>query len=115
MVAAVQGELERAFPGNAPPFLRTPYGWHDRAEVERTVRAGGFERVSVEAVERPSVAATAAAGARAFLVGTPLTAELAERGGDVEALAARAGTVLREKHGEAPCRAPMGALVVTAA
>lgn len=104
------------FPGNPPTFLgATPYGYHDRGEIERVVRAGGFTSVAIEAVELASEAPTAEDAARAFVEGTPLLAQLQERGvRDVAEVRGRVARALGERFGAAPCRATMRALVVTA-
>jgi SAM-dependent methyltransferase len=114
LVATVQGELERRWPANPPAFLRTPYGWHDRAEIERVARAGGFSRVGFTALEFPSGAASAEKLASAFLEGTPLTADLVDRKADVGAVVASVAKTLAERHGAAPCKGMMAAVVVEA-
>lgn len=112
----VTNTLAAMFPDNPPVFLaKTPYGWFDRSEIERVVRAGGFTRVALETLEFPSIAPTAEDAARGFVEGTPNLVALQERGvtdfGPVRAAAARA---LAERFGERPCRATMRAIVVTA-
>jgi SAM-dependent methyltransferase len=110
----IQGELERRWPANPPQFLRTPYGWHDRSEIERVVRAGGFARVSVSELELPSGAPSAAKAASAFLEGTPLTADLVERKADVPGLVATIAKIFEARFGAAPCRTTMNAFVIEA-
>lgn len=112
----VTSTLAAMFPDNPPVFLaKTPYGWFDRAEIERVVRAGGFTQVALETLEFPSIAPTAEDAARGFVEGTPNLVALQERGvtdfGPVRSAAARA---LAERFGDRPCRATMRAIVVTA-
>ncbi|MCG3123713.1 MAG: Ubiquinone/menaquinone biosynthesis C-methyltransferase UbiE [Phycisphaerales bacterium] len=103
------------FPTDPPGFLaKLPYGWNDRAEIERVVRAGGFERCTIETVGFPSEAPTADHVARGFVEGTPLSSQLAERGADPARVSQTAARALAERFGEKPCRSTMRAVVVTA-
>lgn len=101
------------FPANPPRFLgATPYGYNERDEIERVLRAAGFTNVSVEAVELPSSAPTAEDAARALVEGTPLLAELKERGvQDATPIRAAVAEALAKRFGERPCAATMQALV----
>jgi ubiquinone/menaquinone biosynthesis C-methylase UbiE len=109
----VQETVADMFPANPPQFLgATPYGYSDRAEIERTARAAGFTTVKVEAVELPSGAPTADDAARAFVEGTPLLAALQERGvQDITPIRAAVAEALAARFGKAPCMATMRALV----
>ncbi len=99
----------------APTFIKsTPYGYNDRAEIERVVRAAGFTNVSAETVEFPSSAPTAEDAARAFVEGTPLLAALQERGvKDITPIRAAAAEALSKRLGDRPCKSTMRALVFT--
>lgn len=112
---AVHETLAGMFPANPPRFLeQLPYGWSDRAEIERTVRAGGFANVTVETVGFPSSAPTAGEAAKAWVEGTPLRPALAERGAaDPAPVTARVAEVLAAKFGAGPCGSMMRAVVVT--
>jgi ubiquinone/menaquinone biosynthesis C-methylase UbiE len=115
IAAAVQAELDAMYPQNPPSFLRKmPFGWFDRAEIERVVRAGGFQHVKLTDVTAECVAADAEKAARAFVTGTPVAADLAERKADIEAVVARVAGVLGARFGKSPCRAVMSAVVVEA-
>lgn len=111
---AIQRELERMWPANPPQFLKTPYGWHDRAEIERVTRAGGFTRVNISELEFPSGSPSAGKAASAFLEGTPLTADLVDRKADVPALVAGITKIFESRFGAAPCRTTMNAFVIEA-
>lgn len=108
--------LVREFPSNPPQFLaQLPYSWHDRAEIERVTRAGGFANVALETVTFDSVGPSADSVARAWLEGTPLFPSLQERGVlDIAPLRRRVAEMLAAKFGEKPCRSTMRAIVVTA-
>ncbi|MFM9994261.1 MAG: class I SAM-dependent methyltransferase [Phycisphaerales bacterium] len=107
--------MVRLFPSNPPDFLKTPFGWFDRAEIERVVRAGGFANVTMETVAFPSVAPTADDAARGFVEGSPMSGQLTERGvSDFGPVRRAVAEALGDRHGRAPCQAPMEAIVVTA-
>jgi len=115
IAAAVQTELDAMYPQNPPSFLRKmPFGWSDRAEIERVVMTGGFEHVTLTDVAAVCVAADAEKAARAFVMGTPVAADLAERKADMEAVVSRVAGVLAGRFGKSPCRAVMSAVVVEA-
>jgi len=104
------------FPANPPNFLKAaPYGYYDRAEIERVCRAGGFTKVKLETVQFPSIAPTAEDAARGFLEGTPLLLGLQDRGvTDPAPIRAAATEALAAKFGARPCKTTMQAVVVEA-
>lgn len=104
------------FPDDPPTFLaKVPYGWSDRAEIERIARAGGFTRIAAHTVQLPSTAPSSEVAARALIDGTPLAVALQERGvTDTTPIRQATARALAERFGERPCRAPMRAIVVTA-
>lgn len=114
---AVHEALARLFPADPPGFLAsTPYGWFERATIERTLRVGGFDDVAFEIVTLPSVAPTSDDVARGFLEGTPMLGQLRERGVvDVAPIREAVSEELARRHGQRPCQATMRAWIVTAA
>lgn len=112
----VHETLARLFPANPPRFVeQIPYGWSDRAEIERVTRAGGFTSVTLEELASDSTGPSAEDVARAWLEGTPLFPALQERG--VTDLTEIRGTVtgaLAAEFGDRPCRSTMRAVVVEA-
>ncbi len=113
---AVHEAVAAMFTDNPPMFLaKAPYGWSDRAEIERVVRAGGFSTCAIETLEFPCVAPTAEDAAQGYVEGTPLLPALLERGVKDPAPYRRAAAkALAAKFGAAPCRSTMRALVVIA-
>ncbi|WP_394832628.1 class I SAM-dependent methyltransferase [Pendulispora rubella] len=73
--------LESIFPDDPPRFLaRTPHGYHDRALIERDLRAGGFvEAVQIETIAARSRAESPSIPAIAYCQGTPLRNEIEAR------------------------------------
>jgi ubiquinone/menaquinone biosynthesis C-methylase UbiE len=100
------------FPDNPPRFLeRAPFGYADRDEIARDIRAGGFTQFEIETVELSS-RVNAKEAALGMCVGSPMTAEIAERGeGAVERAAAAAERALQPLDGK---EMPMSAIFVTA-
>lgn len=112
----VHETLASLLPDNPIPFLaKMPYGYSDRAEIERVTRAGGFANVRIETVEFPCSAPSAADAARAWVEGTPVLAALHERGiADPGPFRVAAEKAIATKFGERPCRSTMRAIVVAA-
>jgi ubiquinone/menaquinone biosynthesis C-methylase UbiE len=99
------------FPADPPRFLeRAPFGYADREQIERDLRAGGFTRISIDTVELSS-RVSASEAARGMCLGSPLTAEIEERGkGAVERATAAAERALQKFDGQ---DVPMSAIFAT--
>ena len=112
----VTATVSALFPDDPPAFMaRTPHGYHDLAQIERDVRAGGFTQVEIVTLPGESRAATAQEVAVAYCQGTPLRAELERRGrGRLEEITERVSADLVREFGTGPVAAPMQAHVVTA-
>jgi SAM-dependent methyltransferase len=112
---AVHEAVAALFPADPPTFLSTPYGWFDRATIERTLRAGGFDEIRMEVVTLPSLAPTSDDVARGFLEGTPMLGQLRERGvGDVAPIRRAVSEALARRYGQRPCQSSMRAFVISA-
>jgi ubiquinone/menaquinone biosynthesis C-methylase UbiE len=100
------------FPDDPPRFLeRAPFGYADPLEIERDMRAGGFTDVAIETVGLSS-RLNAKEAAIAMCAGSPMTAEIAERGeGAIERATRAAEAALQQFDGQ---EMPMSALFVTA-
>ena len=109
---AIAASLASEFPDNPPRFLeRAPFSYADPPQIERDARAAGFAQVEVERVEVRSLV-NAHDAAYGMCCGSPMTAEIAERGPDAVDRAARAAEqALQPFDGR---DAPMSALFVTA-
>jgi ubiquinone/menaquinone biosynthesis C-methylase UbiE len=110
--SSVAAAVAAEFPDNPPRFLeRAPYGYADTGQIERDLRAAGFEQVELETVAASS-RVNAREAADGMCRGSPMTAEIAERGPDaVDRAAEAAERVLQPFDGK---EAPMSALFVTA-
>lgn len=112
-VSHVLGQAVAAeFPENPPTFMeRAPFSYADPAQIERDMRAAGFTDVTVETVPASS-RVNAHDAACGMCLGSPMTAEIAERGrGAVERAARVAERALAPFDGQ---DAPMSALFATA-
>ncbi|HYU94587.1 MAG TPA: class I SAM-dependent methyltransferase [Sphingomicrobium sp.] len=112
-VSAVLGRaVAEEFPGDPPRFLeRMPFSYFDQAQIEADMRAAGLTDVAIETVEASS-RVDAHAAAQGMCVGSPMSAEIAERGPDaIERAALAAERALARFDGQ---EVPMSALFVTA-
>jgi ubiquinone/menaquinone biosynthesis C-methylase UbiE len=108
---------ERAFeacPADPPTFMLTPFSMHDLDELRQLVTEAEFRGVRVDTVAMTGEAESAAHLATGFVRGNPLYNQLAERGLDPVAFEANVAAALARAFGDAPCRPPMSAHVVTA-
>jgi SAM-dependent methyltransferase len=111
---AMQDALTAMFPGNAPRFLETPYGYHDPARMHADAAAGGFADVKIEPVRMRTQGPSALEFARGFTRGTPLTHELAERGAQLDAAAEAIAQAVARVGGVAPLTLDLAATVIIA-
>lgn len=110
VTAAVGDALAAHFPDDPPSFYaRIPFGYHDPARIEADLRAAGFTEIAIETVALSS-RVDARAAATGLCQGTPLRAEIEQRGDLAEATAI-AMAALAPFDGK---DAPMSALVATA-
>lgn len=101
-------------PDNPPDFLgKTPYGYNDQAGIQAQLKANGFNQVEHFVLQKTSRAATARDASYAFTAGTPLLAQLTERG-IAEAAHAAAEKAMRKQYGDAAVSAPMQAIIFVA-
>ena len=111
----VTNTLATLFPADPPRFMaRTPHGYHDRATIERDLRAGGFGKAArIETVAARSRAPTARHPAIAYCQGSPLRSEIeardAARLGEATDVAAAA---IERRFGAGPVDAKIQAHVV---
>lgn len=111
----VTSSVASLFPEDPPRFLaRTPYGYYDRAEIERDARAGGADRVRIEVVPKRSRAASHGDPAIGFVQGTPLRNEVeAHDPTRLDEATAVAADAIAHRFGRGPVDGRIQALVVT--
>ena len=78
---AAQRSMEVAFPDDPPRFLaRTPFSYHDAETILDEAKRGGFASVAVERIVLPHPPLPADDAVRGLVYGSPLRAEIEERG-----------------------------------
>jgi SAM-dependent methyltransferase len=109
--------VQGVFPQDPPAFLaRTPYGYFDRAGIERDVAKGGFkDPIRFDTVTAVSKAASAKIPAIAFCQGTPLRGEIEARDArKLEEATDAAAKAIAQRFGAGPVEAKIQAHVITA-
>jgi len=116
MSAIAQQTLIDLFPDDPPLFMREgPFGYHDRAAIERDLRDAGFSDVKIETVELRSRALSSEEAAKALCYGTPMGVEVEDRSpGTLDRAFERVKAGLRAFDGPDGFDAPMSAHIVTA-
>jgi ubiquinone/menaquinone biosynthesis C-methylase UbiE len=108
--------LAALFPHDPPRFLaRTPHGYHDVEQIRQELKAAGFGKVSVDAVDRKSKAASPRDPAVAYCQGTPLRNEIAARDASgLEEATQKAAEALARRFGTGAIEGRIRAFVITA-
>jgi SAM-dependent methyltransferase len=112
----VSTSLEALFPQDPPRFLsRTPYGYFDRAAIERDLASAGLPSpAQFETVAARSRAASAEIAAIAFCQGTPLRSDIETRDSSRLNEATRvAAEAIAHRFGRGPVDGKIQAHVVT--
>ena len=108
--------LRERYPENPIEFLaRTPHGHGSVSEIERDIRAAGFETCSLEIRDDISTAASPEHVAVALCQGTPVRNEIENREpGGLERVTAAAAGAIRQRYGEGRISARISAVVASA-
>jgi len=103
------------FASDPPTFYLTPFGWNDQAAIRAAFAAAGFAKVSIDVVDKPTTAVSAADFAIGVVCGNPITMAIQERLGAVhERIVAAVAAELARNGGAQPWRGTLRALVVRA-
>ena len=103
------------FRSDPPPFYTIPFGLHDADAVKRLLGDAGFTDVDVDVVNITGTSASAVLAAKGLVCGTPVIAQINERGGVASgAIVHAVAEQLSHQGGAEPMRLPMRALVFTA-
>ena len=108
--------LAAVFPDDPPRFMaRTPHGYHDVEQIRADLSAAGFTKVSIDAVDARSKAASPSDAAVAYCQGTPLRNEIEARDKSrMEEATTRAAEALARRFGNGAVDGRIRALVITA-
>jgi SAM-dependent methyltransferase len=110
----VQDTVAGFFPSDPPGFFeKGPYGYHDPEALRDAMESGGFAQVKVERVTFEVRSQSAESLATGYVRGTPVSAEIQERGGSPDTVVAAAAEALARLGGYRPFRCPMQAFVAT--
>ena len=113
----VQCAMRDLFPADPPAFLaRTPHGYHDPVLIARDLAQAGFAAApTIDTITLQGHAPDAASAATGFCQGTPLGAEIAARGGDIDRVSAAVAYRLAQRFGYGPIAGPLRAHVISVA
>jgi ubiquinone/menaquinone biosynthesis C-methylase UbiE len=109
----VHEQVVRMFPEDPPAFLATPFAYNDISAIKAELQDAGFSDVHLSVLRRESRAPSARAVALGFVAGSPLAAQLAERGVERETLEA-VESALVDVYGDGPVAAPMQSIAIVA-
>jgi ubiquinone/menaquinone biosynthesis C-methylase UbiE len=113
----IHDAVTAAFPDNPPAFMaRAPFGYADPAQIEHDLLAAGFDDIEFETVALRSAAETTAGDAVVGMVhGSPLRAEVEQRGPDALDRATEAALeALQDLNGPNGFDSSLSAHIVTA-
>ncbi|MFN8499016.1 MAG: class I SAM-dependent methyltransferase [Anaerolineae bacterium] len=114
-IQTVNHTLARLFPANPPPFFDTPYGYHSIDAVKTLAAEAGFTEMDIHVLPRVSRADRARNVALGFILGTPVCAQIVERGEpELKAVVDAVERDLQKTYGPAAIRAKMQAIVFRA-
>jgi SAM-dependent methyltransferase len=79
---ALERVVERVFRDDPPRFIDIPYGYGEEAQVRPDMEAAGWEDMRFEDLRLRGSGPSALEFAEGFALGSPMTAELLQRGSD---------------------------------
>jgi ubiquinone/menaquinone biosynthesis C-methylase UbiE len=108
--------LAVVFPQDPPRFMaRTPHGYHDEKQIREELKAAGFTKISIDAVDARSKAPSPRDPAVAYCQGTPLRSEIEARGAPgLEEATNQAAAALARRFGTGAVDGRIRALVISA-
>ena len=109
--------LAALFPNDPPRFMaRIPHGYHDVEQIREELKAAGFAKVLIEAVDGKSKASSPRDAAIAYCQGTPLRNEIVARDASrLEEATQKAAEALARRFGTGAIEGRIRAFVLTAA
>jgi ubiquinone/menaquinone biosynthesis C-methylase UbiE len=102
------------FGGDAPAFMKIPFGFNDRDLIRRLLAGHGFDRVEIEPVTIKTSSPSARDYAIGVIRGTPTSHEIQQRGIPFDEVVEAVAISLARAFGDKPFRADRRALAVTA-
>jgi ubiquinone/menaquinone biosynthesis C-methylase UbiE len=103
------------FDADPPLFYKTPFGFHDAAEIQRLLESASFRSIQIETVSKQVTSPSARSLATGLVRGNPVAIAIAERGrASLDEVEKALADALGREGGEAPFSSPMRALVASA-
>lgn len=102
------------FTSSPPTFYQIPFGYNDRALLERHLKEAAFRDIMLESVRKELRAESALGFARGLVEGNPVVAAIREAGVPVADVVEAVKRALTKEGGNAPFRSIMVAVVGTA-
>ena len=109
----VHKQVVRMFPEDPPGFLALPFAYNDISAIKAELQGAGFSDVHLSVLRRESRASSARDVAMGFVAGSPLAAQLAEKGVERETLET-VESALVDAYGDGPVSAPMQSIAIVA-
>ena len=108
--------LAAVFPQDPPRFMaRTPHGYHDAEKIRDQLKAAGFSRIAIDAVDARSKAPSPRHPAIAICQGTPLRNEIEARDASrLDEATNKAADAIARRFGTGAVDGRMRAFVITA-
>ena len=88
------------FPDNPPGFYKVPFGYRDTNQIESSLKAAGFSRVSHEVVKFDSKIPSANDFAKGLVFGNPLYDEIVNRNGNPSEICRSVASAIGDNLGE---------------
>jgi hypothetical protein len=110
----IDTELARLFPDDPPRFLETPYGYHDTNRISAEMGEADWRDVRLEDVALRGRSPSATDFVTGFVLGSPLTQQLAARNADNDAVIRALTAAVIPVGGEQPFETQHGAIVIAA-
>lgn len=111
---AVHETVAGFFPEHPTQFFKAPFNSHDVDVLRSLLTANGFDRIEIHTVPKECFSSTAKELAIGMIEGSPLLAEIQERGGSPGPIVDAVAAIYARTGGENPYRAPMQAIVANA-
>jgi ubiquinone/menaquinone biosynthesis C-methylase UbiE len=107
--------VARLVPANPPNFYEVPFGLHNQDELAAMLRAAGFVDLEFSVVSKVSESPSARDAALGLIYGNPIVAAIRERNTiDIETVVDAIAKTVAAQCGNAPARAKMQAVVISA-
>jgi ubiquinone/menaquinone biosynthesis C-methylase UbiE len=102
------------FPADPPQFYAVPFSYHRLDPIKEAMAEAGFADLKITVLSRDQPIPNAAAFARGFVHGNPVSEQIRARGGDPERIVDALTEIYRREFGPDPGHMPLQAIVFEA-